>query len=247
MRSKLSLGILIVVLGAGLCWGAPPPTDTQTMETIQSKLDHAELDQHGSVQVAVAGGVATLTGTVDNLGSKLDAENAARKVRGVTQVIDNIQVNTTVSDAQVLEQARHEIVMYYGYTIFDNVELAAHNGTLRVAGQVTEPFKKNDIGKILERVNGVAVLDNNLDVLPLSDFDNRLRLQVARAIYGDPNFVNYANLARPPIHIIVNNGNVTLEGVVANSFDKTKANMDALHAGLSFSVVDHLQVENHVS
>ncbi len=242
MRSKLSLGVLVVVLGAGLCWGATPPNDTQTMQTIQSKLDHAKLDQHGSVQVTVAGGVATLTGTVDNLGSKLDAENAARKTRGVTQVIDNIQVGPA-SDAQILEQARHEIVMYYAYTIFDNVELTAHNGKLAVAGQVTEPFKKNDIGRILERVNGVAVLDNNLEVLPLSSFDNRLRLQVARAIYGDPNFINYANLARPPIHIIVNNGNVTLEGVVANTFDKTKANMDALHAGLSFSVVNNLQVE----
>jgi hyperosmotically inducible periplasmic protein len=248
MRSKLSMGILVVVLGAGLCWGTPPPTDTQTMDTIQSKLDHAKLDKHGSVHVEVAAGVATLTGTVDNLGTKLDAENAARKKRGVNQVVDNIQVRAEgVNDAQILEQARHEIVMYFAYTIFDNVELAAHNGTLVVAGQVTQPFKRTDMGRILERVNGVAVLQNNLEVLPLSNFDDRLRLQVARAIYGDPNFVNYANQARPPIHIIVNNGNVTLEGVVANSFDRTKANMDALHAGLSFSVVDHLKVERHVS
>ena len=158
--------------------------------------------------------------------------------------MDNIQVRAEgVDDQQILEQARHEIVMYYAYGIFDNVNLEAHNGTLTVSGQVTQPFKKTDMGNILERVKGVAALQNNLEVLPLSTFDDRLRLQVARAIYGDPFFIHYANQALPPIHIIVKNGNVTLEGVVASTMDRTKAEMAALHAGLSFSVVDNLRVE----
>ena len=201
------------------------------------------MNKHGDVQVTYAGGVATLTGTVDNLGSKLDAEKAAQKAPGVTQVVDNIQVRAEgVGDQQILEQARHEIVMYYAYGIFDNVDLEAHNGTLTVSGQVTQPFKKTDMGKILERVKGVAVLQNNLEVLPVSMFDDRLRLQVARAIYGDPYFIHYANQALPPIHIIVKNGNVTLEGVVASTMDRTKAEMAARLAGLSFSVVDNLQI-----
>ena len=245
MRNQLALGVLSLVLGAGLCWAAPPTTDTQATDSIQSRLDHAKLEKHGEVRFEYAAGVATLTGTVDNLGSKLDAEAAARKSKGVKQVVDNIQVRAEgVDDQQILEQARHQIVMYFAYGIFDNVELAAHSGTLTVSGQVTQPFKKTDMGKILERVKGVAALQNNLEVLPLSNFDDRLRLQVARAIYGDPFFLNYANQALPPIHIIVKNGNVTLEGVVANTMDKTKANMDALHAGLSFSVVNNLRVEN---
>jgi hyperosmotically inducible protein len=74
-------------------------------------------------------------------------------------------------------------------------------------------------------------------------FDDRLRMQVSRAIYADPYFIHYADQALPPIHIIVKNGNVTLEGVVASAMDRTKADMDALRAGLSFSVVNHLQVE----
>ena len=139
-----------------------------------------------------------------------------RRLRGVTQVVDNIQVRAEgVDDQQILEQARHEILMYYAYGIFDNVNLEAHNGTLTVSGQVTQPFKKTDMGKILERVKGVAALQNNLEVLPISMFDDRLRLQLARAIYGDPYFIHYANQAIPPIHIIVKNGNVTLEGVVS--------------------------------
>ena len=244
MRNKLSLWVLSLVLGTGLCWAGPPTTDSQATENIQSRLDHAKVNQHGDVRVTYAEGVATLTGTVDNLGSKLDAEKAAQKAPGVTRVVDNIQVRADdTNDQQILEQARHEIVMYYAYGIFDNVNLETHNGTLTVSGQVTQPFKKTDMGRILERVKGVAVLQNNLEVLPLSTFDDRLRLQVARAIYGDPFFIRYANQALPPIHIIVKNGNVTLEGVVASTIDRTKANMDALHAGLSFSVVDHLQIE----
>ena len=223
--------------------GRTASTDSQAMEGIQSRLDHAKVDQHGDVQVTYAGGVATLTGTVDNLGSKLDAEKAARKAPGVTQVVNNIQVRAEgVGDQQILERARHEILMYYAYGIFDNVDLAAHQGTLTVSGQVTQPFKKTDMGNILERVKGVAVLENNLEVLPNSMFDDRLRLQVSRAIYGDPFFIQYANQAFPPIHIIVKNGNVTLEGVVATTLDRTKAEMAALRTGLSFSVVDNLRI-----
>lgn len=243
MRSKLPFLALAIAMGTGLCWAVPPTTDSQATEKIQSRLDHAKVNQHGDVHVTYAGGVATLTGTVDNLGSKLDAEKAAQKAPGVSQVVDNIQVRADgMTDSQILAQARHEIVMYYAYGIFDNVDLAAQHGTLTVSGQVTQPFKKTDMGRILERVKGVAALQNNLEVLPTSMFDDRLRLQVARAIYRDPFFIQYANLALPPIHIVVKNGNVTLEGVVASTMDRTKADLDARGAGLSFSVVDNLQV-----
>jgi hyperosmotically inducible protein len=147
-----------------------------------------------------------------------------------------------VGDQQILDKARHEVLMYYAYGVFDNVGLEAHNGTLVVSGQLTQPFKKSDLGNILERVKGVAVLQNNLEVLPTSFFDDRLRLQVARAIYRDPYFTRYAGLAIPPIHIIVKDGNVTLVGVVNSQMDSTKAFIDARGAGLSFSVVNDLEV-----
>jgi len=243
MRNKLPILALSLVLGAGWVWAGPPATDSQATETIQSRLDKAKVEKHGNVQVTFDNGVATLTGTVDNLGSKLDAEKAARKTPGVTQVVDNIQVRAEdITDQQIFEKARHEIVMYYAYGIFDNVNLEAHNGALTVSGQVTQPFKKSDIGNILERVPGVAALQNNLEVLPTSMFDDRLRLQLARAIYGNPLFTPYRNLALPPIHIIVKNGNVTLEGVVNSTMDRTQAEMVANHTGLSFSVVNNLRV-----
>jgi hyperosmotically inducible periplasmic protein len=244
MRNRLSLCILSLVLGTGVCFAGPPTTDSQAAENIQSRLNHSQISKHGDVQVTYANGVATLTGTADSVGSKLDAEKTASKAPGVSQVVDNIQVRIDANEQQILQAARHEIVMYYAYGVFDNVDLQASGGTLTVSGQVTQPFKKTDMGRLLEHVKGVAVLQNNLEVLPLSSFDDRLRMQVARAIYGDPFFVQYANLALPPIHIIVKNGNVTLEGIVANQMDRVKAEMAARNAGLSFSVMNNLRIAN---
>jgi osmotically-inducible protein OsmY len=132
--------------------------------------------------------------------------------------------------------------MYYAYGVFDYVNPEVHNGTLAVHGYVTLPFKKVDLGRIFERVKGVAALQNNLEVLPNSRFDDQLRLKLARAIYGNPIFTPYRDLAIAPIRIIVKNMNVTLEGVVNSTMDRTEAGLIANHTGLSFSVVNNLKV-----
>ena len=243
MRNKLPMMVLGLALGTGAVWAAPPTIDTQAMEGIQSRLNHAKVNQHGDVQVTVDRGVATLAGTVDNLGTKFDAEKAAERTQGVTQVVNNIRVRAQgIDDQQILKQARHEINMYYAYGMFDHVDFQVNNGVLTVDGDVTQPFKKIDIRRILERVKGVTVLENNIEVLPNSPFDDRLRAQVARAIYGSAFFTPYANLALPPIRIVVKNGNVTLEGVVVNNMDRVQAGMAANLAGLAFSVVNNLQI-----
>jgi hyperosmotically inducible periplasmic protein len=243
MRNKLMFFPLLLVLATGVCWAGVPTTNAEATAGIQSRIYRAKIYKHGDVQVTYAGGTATLTGTVDNLGSKLDAENAARKAPGVTKVVNNVQVRADgITNQQIIDKARHEILAYYAYGIFDNINLQAENGTLVVSGEVAAPFKKTDIGNILTRVTGVAAVENNLEVLPTSMFDDRLRLAVARAIYGDPYFLHYADQALPPIHIIVKNGNVTLVGAVATNMDRTKALLAARTAGLSFSVVDKLQV-----
>ena len=245
MRNKLLVLPLFLVMTTGLCWAGDPTVDAQTTAGIESRLEHAKVLRHGDVQVTYSNGVATLSGTVDNLATRLDAEKAARKTPGVTSVVDNIQVRASgVTEKEMLDKARHEIVTYYAYGIFDNITLEADGDRLVVGGQVTMPFKKDDIGNLLARVNGVAALENKLEVLPLSNFDDRLRLQVARAIYGDPFFIHYRVQALPPIHIIVKDGHVTLEGAVASTLDRTKADLAARGAGLSFSVTDNLRVVN---
>ena len=148
------------------------------------------------------------------------------------------------SDAAIAQKVRHEIRMYSRYTIWDNVNFTVQDGNVVLAGEVSQPFKKADLTRIAS-VPGVASVTNDLKVLPLSNFDDQLRVQVARAIYRDSVLSRYAIQAVPPIHIIVENGRVTLEGVVNNEMEKNVAGIRASSAGLSFgAVTNNLQVEN---
>ena len=215
----------------------------QITAKIQDKLYHAQVFKHGNVQVNVGNGVATLTGKVDSVGYKMDAERAAGKVDALTVVDDIVVQAEDVTPRQIADQARKEILTYYAYTIFDNINLQLQDGRLVASGQVTQPFKKGDIGNFLSHIKGVAEFDNNLEVLPTSQYDDTLRLAIARAIYRDPFFIHYADQALPPIHIVVKNGNVTLEGVVANQLDRAKADADARLAATFFNFTDNLRLE----
>ena len=149
------------------------------------------------------------------------------------------------SDESLANRVRHEIVMYPYYGIFDNINYRVVNGSVELTGAVTEPWKKSDLGKDMQKIPGVASVTNELEVLPLSPMDNQLRFQIARAIYRDPSLSRYAIQAVPPIHIIVDNGHVTLEGVVNNDLEKQVAGMRASTTGLSFGpVTNNLRVEN---
>jgi len=153
-----------------------------------------------------------------------------------------------LTDADIAAKAAHEIRMYTRYTIWDNVNLRVNDGNVELLGQVSQPFKKQDLQRIVQRVPGVTGVTNELEVLPLSFNDDNLRLRVARAIYRDPALSRYAIQAVPPIHVIVKNGQVTLEGVVNNELEKNVAGMRASTAGLSFGPVqNNLRVENSKS
>jgi osmotically-inducible protein OsmY len=233
-----------VALAAQTALGATRVSDAKIAASIQDRIYHARVFDHGQVQIAFDKGMATLTGTVDNLGSKRDAERATHKVQGVTGVVNHIKVSAEdVSAQQILEAARKQIVTYYAYGVFDNINLEARGSKLIVSGQVTQPFKRSAIGNFLTRVKGVAELQNDLEVLPLSPYDDSIRIAVARAIFGDSYFVHYANRAVPSIHIVVKNGNVTLEGVVNSKLDRAKADAVARSAGISLSFVNNLRVE----
>lgn len=148
-------------------------------------------------------------------------------------------------DAAVAEAVRHQVAMYPYYSIWDDISFRVNNGQVELMGAVTQPYKKSDIEHIVARAPGVTSVTDQVKVLPLSDFDNRLRIQIARAIYADPVFTQYRGLAVPPIHIIVDNGHVTLTGWVNNDMEKQVAAIRASGAGLSFgNVVNNLQVEH---
>ena len=149
------------------------------------------------------------------------------------------------TDAAIAAQVRHEVVMYPRYTIWDDISFRVTGGQVELVGAVSQPYKKEDIERLVKRVPGVTGISDQVRVLPLSDMDDRLRIQVARSIYRDPLFTRYAIEANPPIHIIVDNGHVTLTGIVSTEMEKNVAGLRASSSGLSFGpVVNHLQVEN---
>ena len=149
------------------------------------------------------------------------------------------------SDADLVKAIQHEVRMYPHYTIWDDLSFRVNGGHVELLGAVSQPYKKQDIERVIERVPGVASVTDEIKVLPLSRMDDQLRMQVARAIFRDPVFSRYAMQAIPPIHIIVDSGHVTLTGVVSTDMEKQIAGMRASGAGLSFGLVtNNLQVEH---
>jgi hyperosmotically inducible periplasmic protein len=246
-RQRILLPVTLLFLtGAANAQKKDTMTAAQITAEIQDKLYHAHIFQHGNVQVTFNDGVATLTGSVDSVGVKMDAERATRRVDDVREIVNNITINRgDTGPVGILRQARKSILLYPFYTIFDNIVLQCQpDGELIVFGQVTEPYKKSDIANFLSHIAGVTQLTNRLQVLPVSQFDDSLRLAIARAIYNDPYFINYRNQPIPPIHIIVDNGNVTLEGVVNSPLDKAKAGNDARLAATFFNFKNDLRIEH---
>ena len=144
---------------------------------------------------------------------------------------------------RIAREVRHELVMLPYYGVFDNLAYRVDGGTVTLLGQVTRPTLKSDAGNAVKQIEGVDKVDNQIQVLPLSSMDDRIRLAVYRAIYGHPGLDRYALQAVPPIHIIVDGGKVTLEGVVSTQGDKDMANIRASGVSGIFSVVNNLRVE----
>ncbi len=145
---------------------------------------------------------------------------------------------------RIIKEVRHELVMLPFYGVFDNLAYkVSPDGTVTLLGQVSRPTLKSDSENVVKRIEGVERVDNQIKVLPVSPNDDRIRRAVYRAIYGNEVLSQYALRAVPPIHIIVENGNVTLEGVVARQMDKQIAEIQAKSVPGVFSVTNNLKVE----
>jgi hyperosmotically inducible protein len=143
---------------------------------------------------------------------------------------------------RIVKEVRHELVMLPYYGVFDNLVFKVDGSTVTLLGQVTRPTLKSDAGNAVKGIEGVERVDNQIQVLPLSPNDDNIRRAEYRAIYGHPGLDRYALQAVPPIHIIVANGNVTLEGVVDSQADKDMATVRANTVSGAFKVTNNLVV-----
>ena len=142
------------------------------------------------------------------------------------------------------KEVRHELVMLPFYNVFDNFSFRVEGGRVTLMGQVTRPTLKSDAEGVVKQIQGVDSVDNQIEVLPLSSMDDQLRFALFRAIYSQAPLQMLAIRAVPPIHIIVKNGNVTLDGVVATQLEKEVAGMAANGVPGVFSVTNNLRVEH---
>src|SRR5580700_1783087 len=143
---------------------------------------------------------------------------------------------------RIVKEVRHELLMLPYFGVFDNIAYKVDGYTVTLLGQVVRPTLKSDAERAVKKIEGVEKVDNQIEVLPLSPMDDRLRLSLYRAIYGYPSLQRYAMPVIKPIRIIVKNGHVTLEGVVDSDADKNIAGIRAKGVPGAFSVTNNLQV-----
>ena len=146
-------------------------------------------------------------------------------------------------EERITREVRHELLMLPYYDVFDNLAYRVDGAKVTLMGQVTRPTLKSDAENVVKKIEGVESVDNQIEVLPVSPNDDRIRLATYRAIYSKAPLQRYQLGAVPPIHIIVKNGNITLEGVVANEGDKNLAGIAAKGVHGAFGVTNNLRVE----
>jgi hyperosmotically inducible protein len=152
--------------------------------------------------------------------------------------------NLDENQLHLAKEIRHQLLMLPYYSVFDNLQFSLEGDhTVILSGQTIRPTTKSGAENVVRRIEGVDKVVNNIEVLPLSPFDNSIRRAEYRAIFSQPGMYRYRNQSIPPIHIIVKNGHVTLVGVVNSSMDKTLAGIAANNVPNVFSVTNDLMVE----
>ncbi len=163
--------------------------------------------------------------------------------RAFSQTTNDTSAASSRSAERLKREVRHEILMLPYFGVFDNIAFKVDGYNITLLGQVTRPSTKKDAERAVRGIEGVENVDNQIEILPTSPADDRIRLLLYRQIYGYPTLERYALPVVKPIRIIVKNGHVTLEGVVDNETDKNVAGIQAKSVPGTFEVANNLQVE----
>jgi len=158
-------------------------------------------------------------------------------------VVPAVALGQSAIDPQLARRVRRELVTLPYYGVFDNLEYSINSGTVTLSGQVVRPTTRSDAEGRVKRIKGVSRVVNNIEVLPLSRFDDDIRRATFRSVSRMGGLYRYLQGTNPSLHIIVARGHVTLEGVVSGSGDRNLAYMAANRVPGVFSVTNNLKVE----
>jgi hyperosmotically inducible periplasmic protein len=246
-RISRVLSIAICMLLSGVIIplaNAQNAADAKIQADAQKQLSNKKFS---GVQVQVQDGVVHLTGQVDRYVDKDDAQKRIAKMHEASSIRNDISVAGagTVPDTELFEKLSKQLVYdrqgYASYP-FNSLTLQVRDGVVTVGGAVVEPVDKDSALGIIKNTAGVRDVVDKIQVAPVSQFDNRVRVDEYRAIYGYPQFSKYQIDPAKPIRIVVINGHVTLTGVVDTQGDKEMAGMRANGVPGVFSVQNDLQV-----
>lgn len=247
-----TMGLLLATMGLSVGLNAATTGTAQYDNEIQSKATQklASKKQFRDVQATVENGVVTLTGNVDLYQQKLDAAKSVRKAGHVQGVNNLIAVaGEEVPDAQLTAQLDRKL--YYdrmGYdNLFNYVTAVVQDGVVVVSGQTRTDVDRDSALALVANTVGVKDVVNDIRVAPTSLFDDQIRIRAARAIYRDPVLSRYAINPAYPIRIVVENGKLSLYGMVATQMDKNVAGIRANQVFGAFTVQNNLQVEQRSS
>jgi osmotically-inducible protein OsmY len=218
--------------------------DQQIQEDVERMLQSNPRFQN--VRATTDDAIVTLSGTVKLYIDKLDADRRAHHINHIGGVRNEIEVEGNIPD-EVLLQKLADKLRYdrVGFGImFNNLQLSVKNGVVTISGDVHDYPSRDSALAIVETEPGVKDVVNEINVLPVSTFDDELRIRVARTIYGHPALQKYAIDPQSPIRIVVENGHVRLEGVVDSQMDKQIAGVQASSVPGVFSVQNDLAVAN---
>jgi hyperosmotically inducible protein len=244
-RRMFAATTALLVLLSMTAMAATGRYDQQIQSAVSQKIQKAK--QLQNVSSTVEDGIVTLTGTVNLYQDKLDAAKKIKKLANVTGVRNNIEVaGTTVADSQ-LEQKLAKKLAYDRVGYFDNtfnyLALDVKDGAVTINGDTMNDVAKDSALAIVTRTPGVKDVVNDVNVLPVSRFDDSIRVRTARAIYRDSVLSRYASDPVHPIRIVVDKGHVTLYGTVENTMDKNIAGIRANAVPGVFGVENKLVVD----
>jgi osmotically-inducible protein OsmY len=244
-KRGLAVTVAMLVLLSMTAMATTGRYDQQIQQTVTHKLHDAK--QLQGVNSSVEDGIVTLTGTVGLYQDKLDAAKKTKKLANVTGVRNDIAVaGETVPDAQLQQKLAKKLaydrVGYYD-NAFNYLALSVKDGVATINGDTLNDVAKDSALAIVARTPGVKDVVNQVNVLPVSLFDDSIRVRTARAIYRDSVLGRYASDPVHPIRIVVDNGHVTLYGTVESTMDKTIAGIRANSVPGAFSVENKLVVD----
>jgi hyperosmotically inducible periplasmic protein len=243
-KQGFALIVALLVLLSMTAMAATGRYDQQIQQAVSQKIHDAK--QLQSVNASVEDAIVTLTGTVGLYQDKLDAGKKVKKLANVAGVRNDIAVaGETVPDnrlqQKLAKQLAYDRVGYYD-NAFNYVAASVKDGCVTLSGYTVYDVPKDSALAIVARTPGVKDVVNDVDVLPVSGFDDSIRVRTARAIYRDSVLGRYATDPVDPIRIVVDNGHVTLYGTVQSAMDKTIAGIRANSVSGAFTVENKLVV-----